>query len=261
MTAAAGAARERALAVALPAATAVVVLAVWQATTRVLAIPAVLLPAPSDVVAALGDMAGGLARDAVVTGSEALWAFLLSAALGVVAALALAASRPVFEACYPHLVTFQIIPKIALAPLFVLWLGYDSPSRLAYAVFISFFPVALATTTGLNRADAGALRLSRALTANRLQILFQVQAPYALPYFCSGLKVAATMSVIGIVVGEFISSQRGLGHAILYAQSRSETADMFAALVVLCVTGLVPYGIAVAVERLIGAWWRGSGLK
>lgn len=257
MTATANCARERVLGVALPVLTGVLVLAGWQAATRVLAIPAVLLPAPADVAAAFAQTAGSLGRDALATGSESLWAFLLSAVTGAAVALVLAASAPLSEACRPHLVIFQIIPKIALAPLFVLWLGYDWPQRLTYAVFISFFPVALATATGLQRADANALRLARALTASRLQTLFRVRAPYALPYFCAGVKIAATMSVIGIVVGEFISSERGLGHAILAAQSRSETAQMFAALAVLCVTGLVPYGIAMAAERLARAWWRG----
>ncbi|MEP9379469.1 ABC transporter permease [Aquabacter sp. CN5-332] len=249
--------REHILTLALPVLLGVAVLGVWQVVTQAFSISPVLLPAPSDIVSSFDDIAGTLARNAWVTGSEALVAFFLSAILGVVAALVLTSSAVVFQAFYPHVVMFQIIPKIALAPLFVFWLGFDSPSRLSYSIFISFFPVALATMTGLNRADANALRLSRALTASRWQILFQVQVPYALPYFFSGLKIAATMSVIGIVVGEFISSKRGLGHYILYSQSHSETAHIFAAMVVLCIVGLIPYGIAIGGERLARKWWRG----
>ncbi|MEP9355778.1 ABC transporter permease [Xanthobacter sp. KR7-65] len=257
MSTAASGTKEQVLAVALPVLVGLGALAAWQIVTRAFAISPVLLPAPSDIASSFGTIAGVLARNAWQTGSEALVAFGLSAVLGVVAALVLTSSAVVFQAFYPHVVVFQIIPKIALAPLFVFWLGFESPSRLSYSVFISFFPVALATMTGLDRADANALRLCRALTASRWQTLFLVRVPYALPYFFSGLKIAATMSVIGIVVGEFISSKSGLGHYILTAQSRSETTFIFAALVVLCIVGLVPYAIAVTGERLARKWWRG----
>jgi NitT/TauT family transport system permease protein len=116
--------------------------------------------------------------------------------------------------------------------------------------------VALAMMTGLARADANALRLCRALGASHWQTFFAVQIPYSLQYFFSGLKIAATMAVIGIVVGEFISAKEGLGYYILYAGSRGETAHIFAAMIVLCAIGLLLYGVTVTAERVMQAWWR-----
>ncbi len=216
-----------------------------------------ILPAPTDIVHSFDGIGGVLARHAWATGSESVVAFVLATLLGAGVAILLSLSRLAFEAFYPHILLFQLIPKIALAPLFTFWLGIAAPSRLTYATFISFFPVALAMMTGLARADANVLRLCRSLTATRWQTFFAVQIPYSLPYFFSGLKVASTMAVIGIVVGEFISAREGLGFYILYAGSRGETAHIFAAMAVLCVIGLVLYGVTAQAERMMQAWWRG----
>lgn len=248
---------EAAYAVGLPLALGAVVLLAWQIGVRLAGISPVILPAPSDIILSFGGIAGDLARQAWATGSEALLAFLLSCLLGLVAALLLGSSTILFETVYPNLVIFQIIPKIALAPLFTFWLGIAATSRLSYAVFISFFPVALSTMTGLARADANALRLCRALGASRWQTFRSVQIPYSLPYFFSGAKIAATMSVIGIVIGEFISANEGLGNYILRAQSYGQTARIFAALIVLCALGLLLYVLPVEAERLMRKWWRG----
>ena len=200
---------------------------------------------------------GALARrHAWATGSEALLAFILSCVLGAATAAILSSSVLAFETFYPNLVVFQIIPKIALAPLFTFWLGIAATSRLSYSIFISFFPVALSTMTGLARTDASALLLCRALGASRWQTFFAVRVPYALPYFFSGAKVAATMSIIGIVIGEFISANEGLGYYILRAQSYGQTATIFAALVVLCALGLLLYVLPVQLERMMRRWWR-----
>lgn len=241
----------------LPIGLGIVLLVAWQTAVRVADIPQVIMPAPTDIIRSFDGISGVLARHAWATGSELLIAFLLATLLGLTVAMLLCTSTLAFAAFYPHIVLFQLIPKIALAPLFTFWLGIAAPSRLTYATFISFFPVALATMTGLTRADANVLRLSRALTANRWQTFFFVQISYSLPYFFSGTKVAATMAVIGIVVGEFISAKEGLGYYILYAGSRGETANIFAAMVVLCALGLLLYGLAVKGEQMMKAWWRG----
>jgi NitT/TauT family transport system permease protein len=168
----------------------------------------------------------------------------------------LASSKLLREMLYPNLIVFQLIPKIALAPLFVIWLGIDAPSRLVFSTFISFFPVAIGTLTGLLGTNPNAIRLCRSLTASPGQIFRHVQVPYALPFFFSGMRVAATLSVIGIIVGEFISSKHGLGSYILLAGSRAETARIFAALVVLCAIGLALYGAIAALEWNVRRSWR-----
>jgi NitT/TauT family transport system permease protein len=243
--------------VALPIGVGVLFVLVWQLAVRLADIPQVILPAPTDVIRSFDGIIGVLARHAWASGLESFIAFLLATLLGLAVAILLCSSVLAFEAFYPHMVLFQLIPKIALAPLFTFWLGIAAPSRLTYATFISFFPVALATMTGLARADANVLRLCRALTASRWQTFFFVQIPYSLPYFFSGMKVAATMAVIGIVVGEFISAKEGLGYYILYAGSRGETAHIFAAMLVLCAIGLLLYGLTVKAEQMMQAWWRG----
>jgi NitT/TauT family transport system permease protein len=247
---------EAVYAVALPAAVGVATLAVWQLSVQLSGISPVILPSPIDIVRSFDGITSELLHHAQATGSEALFAFLLSCALGVLAAFLLSSSAIAFDMLYPNLVIFQIIPKIALAPLFTFWLGIAATSRLSYAVFISFFPVALSTMTGLKRADANALLLCRALGANRWQTFFSVQVPYSLPYFFSGAKIAATLSIIGVVIGEFISANEGLGYYILRAESYGQTARIFAALIMLCGLGLLLYILPVQSERFVRKWWR-----
>lgn len=249
--------REHVLTVALPALSALVLLAGWQGVVRLWSIPAIILPAPSDIVHALAGTWGGLLVDGEYTGGEALLACILSGLLGAGTAALLATSTILREMLYPNLVLFQLIPKIALAPLFVIWLGIGTPSRLVFSIFISFFPVALGSLTGLLATKPSAIRLCRSLTASRWQIFRHVQVPYALPFFFNGMKVAATLSVIGIIVGEFISSRHGLGSAILLASSRAETAEIFAALLMLCAIGLALYGAVALAERQLRKAWRG----
>jgi NitT/TauT family transport system permease protein len=249
--------RERMLTVALPVLTAVVFLSCWQFVAKNWQIPAVILPAPSDIIHQLGAVWEDLLYQAWFTGSESVVACLMSAALGAGTAAMLAASPVLRDMLYPNLVLFQLIPKIALAPLFVIWLGIDAPSRLVFSTFISFFPVAINTLTGLLGANGNAIRLCQSLTATEAQIFRHIRVPYALPFFFSGMKVAATLSVIGIIVGEFISSKHGIGSYILLAGSRAETAKIFAALVVLCAVGLALYGVIAWLELRVRRGWRG----
>jgi NitT/TauT family transport system permease protein len=249
--------RDHVLSVALPVLTAALILLIWQASVAIWAIRPVILPAPSDVVRQLWGGWADIVHEALYTAVESACACALSGLLGGAVAALLASSPLIREALYPNLVAFQLIPKIALAPLFVIWLGIDAPSRLTFAVFISFFPVAIGTLTGLLGTDPNAVRLCRSLTATPSQIFRQVQVPYALPFFFSGLKVAATLSVIGIIIGEFISSKRGIGSYILLAGSRAETARIFAALTVLCAIGLAQYGLIAFLEHRVRKAWRG----
>jgi NitT/TauT family transport system permease protein len=256
MLSAAGVRREQALTIILPTLTAILFLGGWQAVAKHWAVSAVILPAPSDILHELAGAWADLLLQAYYTGSEALIACILSGVLGALVASVLATSVLLREMLYPNLVAFQLIPKIALAPLFVIWLGIDAPSRLVFSIFISFFPVAIGTLTGLTSTNPSAIRLCRSLSASRWQIFRHVQVPYALPFFFSGMKVAATLSVIGIVVGEFISSKHGLGSTILLAGSRAETPRIFAALLVLCIVGLALYAVVAWAESRVRRAWR-----
>lgn len=243
--------------VVLPVATALACLAVWQAVVMLFRIPAVLLPAPTDVAHELVALWPVLLKHALPTGLESVVAFCVATVLGVALAFAITYSPLLRDMLYPNLVAFQLIPKIALAPLFVIWLGISSESRLAYSIFISFFPVVISTAAGLASTERDALRLCRSLTASSWQTFMMVRFPFALPYVFSGMKIAVTMAFIGVIVGEFISAKAGLGFYILYASSRMETAAIFAAIFVLCVIGLALFGVVAGAERLVRRWYRG----
>jgi len=243
--------------IALPIATAAAALVVWELVVVLFRIPTVLLPGPGDVARELVRDLPVLLHHAVPTGLESLVSFALASVLGVALALAITYSPLLRDMLYPNLVVFQLIPKIALAPLFVIWLGITSESRLAYATFISFFPVVISAMTGLANTERDAIRLCRSLTASPWQTFLMVRFPFALPYVFSGMKIAVTMAFIGVIVGEFISAKAGLGFYILDAGSRMETAGIFAAIFVLCVIGLALFGAVAGAERLVRRWYRG----
>lgn len=244
------------LATFLPVVSAILILSAWQGVATLARVPAVILPTPAEILRQFTASLPELLYQAQFTAAESAAAFLMATALGAAIAAAVTFSAAAREAVFPVLVFFQLVPKVALAPLFIVWLGVDSPSRLAFSVFISFFPIALSGATGLASADANAVRLCRSLGATTLQIFFAVRVPFALPHLFAGMKVAATLVVIGIVVGEFISSSGGLGYFILNAGARSETAKVFAGLAALSLLGLLLYGLIVLAEHAARRAWR-----
>ena len=237
--------------VILPVAAAAAVLLVWQVIVVALRIPAVILPTPLEIAHELWRALPVLLRHAVPTTLDSLMAFFTASALGVGLAVAIAYSPFLRDMLYPNLVLFQLIPKVALAPLFVVWLGISSGSRVTFAAFVSFFPVVISAAVGFASADASTLRLCRSLTASEWQSFVMVRFPFALPAIFSGMKIAMTMAIIGVIIGEFISAQAGLGFYILYASSRMETALIFAALFVLCVIGVALFGAVALAEGLV----------
>jgi NitT/TauT family transport system permease protein len=237
--------------VILPIATAALVLALWQGVVVAFHVPHVILPTPTDIAEELWRNLPVLLRQAVPTTLDSVAAFAVATVLGVVLAVAVAYSPLVRDTLYPNLVLFQLIPKIALAPLFVVWLGITSESRVTYAAFISFFPVVISAAVGFDSADASTLRLCRSLTASDWQSFMMVRFPFALPAIFSGMKIAMTMAITGVIIGEFISAKAGLGYFILYASSRMETALIFAALFVLCMIGVGLFGAVALAERYV----------
>lgn len=159
------------------------------------------------------------------------------------------------EALYPNLIFFQLIPKIALAPLFIIWLGVGSQSRIAFSIFIAFFPMVIATTAGFLSVDRGILRLCRSLTATEWQIFTSVRFPTALPHIFSGMKIAITLAIIGVIIGEFITAQAGLGYLIIFATARADTEVSMAAIVVLCICGLLLYGLVALAEMVANRFY------
>jgi NitT/TauT family transport system permease protein len=244
-----GSSLRRARPVVLPIATAAATLLLWQFAAVRLQISAVILPAPVEIAHELWRALPVLINQAGPTALDTLLAFAVAAVLGVGLAVVITYSPLLRDTLYPNLVFFQLVPKVALAPLFVIWLGFGSTSRVAFAAFICFFPVVIAAAVGFAGTDPAALQLCRSLTASEWRCFMLVRFPFALPAIFSGFKLAMTMAVVGVIIGEFISSQAGLGHYILNAGSRLNTADVFAALGVLCALGVGLYG-AVALAEL-----------
>ncbi len=241
--------------IVLPLGLAFLVLAVWQLYVVIWRVPAVILPSPISITEYIVAHYDILLMHAVPTTVESAAGFLLAVVLGIAIAIVITYSDMAREALYPNLVFFQLIPKIALAPLFIIWLGVGSQSRVAFSVFIAFFPVVIATTAGFLSVDRGILRLCRALTATEWQIFTSVRFPMALPHIFSGMKIAITLAIIGVIIGEFITAQAGLGYLIIFATARADTEVSMAAIVVLCICGLLLYGLVALAEAVANKFY------
>lgn len=181
-------------------------------------------------------------------------AFALSAVLGVALAVVIVWNDLLMRTVMPVLVLFNTLPKIALAPLFVIWLGYGIWPNIVIGTTIAFFPMVVNTAVGLATAEPEMLDLVKSLKASRWQVFAKIRFPNAVPYIFTGLKLNATMSVIGAIVGEFVASERGLGALIISGGVTLETPSIFASLILISVLGLALYGVVVAVERVVAPW-------
>ncbi|HEX9466280.1 MAG TPA: ABC transporter permease [Alphaproteobacteria bacterium] len=227
--------------------------ALWEAYAHTHPVTFNSMPAPSEIVGVIGRNFPVMWPHMESTTTECAMAFLIAAAAGIALGAFVAYSQVALEALYPHVVVFQIIPKVALAPLFIVWLGVGSTSRLSFAIFSSFFPTLISTLVGLQSTRADYIRLCRSLMAPKWRLFLQVCFPFALTHIFSGLKIAVTMAIIGVVVGEFITAQVGLGYIIKFSAAAMEMQLVFAAVALLCVVGLGLYGAVVLAERLVMA--------
>ncbi len=243
--------RER---VAYPAAGLALVLAVWALACWAANIPTVVLPSPAKVAVALVRRWDLLSAEGWVTLQEILSGFFLALIVGVPLAVVVANSRRLNLMVYPLLVALQSVPKVALAPILLVWLGTGLSSKLAVVWLVAFFPIIIDTAAGLRATPRELLELAHSLNASPWQILLKVQAPAALPFLITGAKVAITLAVIGAVIAEFVSSTEGLGYLLLSATSQLDTPLAFAALVALSVLGLVVYAGVELAERLMAPW-------
>jgi NitT/TauT family transport system permease protein len=236
-------------ALVLPAVTAFVFLLAWQAISVGGNVSPTILPPPTMILQQLSENFSLIMKHTIPTTVETVAAFGISIPLGIALAALMVYSTAAYQSLYPNVIFFQLIPKIALAPLFIVWLGIGPSSRITFSIFICFFPILIGTVAGLQSVDANMLRLCRSLRMSTWQVLVRVRFPTSLPFVFSGMKVAVTLAIIGIVVGEFIASQRGLGYLILFASSRQQTDLALACISALCVVGLMLYGLVVLAEK------------
>lgn len=231
-----------------------VCLLLWEGAIWLFKVQPFVLPAPSAIAQVMAEQYQTLATAALVTAEEILIGFLLSAVTGIVVAVIIARFETFGRALYPLIVLFQNVPKVALAPIFILWFGYDLAPKVLLIVVIAFFPVAIGMLSGLQSVDPSLVSLMRSVGAGPGTILKRVRLPHALPQLMAGLKVAVTLSVIGAIVGEFAGASAGLGYMIQFASTQLETALVFAAILVVSVLGLVFYYVVEFAERLLIPW-------
>ncbi|MBN9370032.1 MAG: ABC transporter permease [Hydrogenophaga sp. SCN 70-13] len=226
----------------------------WQLAVSVFGIREYLLPGPYAVwQSMLSDEIPWLSH-AWITGVEILGAFLLAGVAGVALGMAIAWSQGISRALTPFLVFVNTLPKVAIAPLFLMWLGYGILPNMLIGALIGFFPVVINTAVGLTQIDQDLVDLGRVFSAPKWKVFLKIRIPNAYPYILSALKVTATSAVVGAVVGEFVASQKGLGYVIITTQSSMNTPAAFAALVWISVLGLLLYGLVALLSRLLAPW-------
>jgi NitT/TauT family transport system permease protein len=228
----------------------------WEAAVRILAVPAYILPPPSNVAMALyRGFASTLYIDHFwITLSETLLGFALGTAIALSLGTVVALSRRVEYFLYPFILMFQAMPKVALAPLFIVWFGLGLTSKVVQAAFTAFFPLMVNTIVGLRSADEDRVALMRSLDASELQIFAMLRVPSAMPFIMAGLEIAMVLSLIGAIVAEFVGAQRGLGMLITSMNFTMDVAGPFSVLLVLSLLGLALNAIIVAIRKRVLFW-------
>jgi NitT/TauT family transport system permease protein len=227
----------------------ILVLAIWQFGAPLLGLSAFILPTPLQIIERIGADFRLLMTHSLITLLETIAGFLIATVAGVVTAFAIFYSRIFERAVYPLLVAMQTIPKVALAPLLVLYLGYDFAPKCFLAFLLAYFPIVIATVVGLQALDKAMVDLVRSMGANEWQTFFKIRLHAALPSIFGGLKVGISLAVIGAVIGEYVAAERGLGYLQLQASSQFDTTLSFAALVLISLMGVVTFWLVETFER------------
>ena len=254
----AGGASSRVRDYATPALLLLFFLVLWQAAVAVFALPHYILPSPILVFQTLGQSWEILLFHAGRTLVEVLAGFGAALAAGFGLAVGITYSRALRRALYPLVIASQTIPVIAIAPLLIVWFGYDMMPKVVMTALIAFFPVVVNTVDGLEAADPDLLDLMRLLQADWWQTFRKVRFPEALPFIFSGLKIAAAISVIGAVIGEWVGADRGLGYLMIRANAQLRTDLIFASIVILSAMGILLFLAVCALERISMPWERGN---
>lgn len=237
-----------------PLAGLLMIVALWQGYVDLAHVSKIVLPSPMDILRASWERSDLLLRETIPTTLESLYGFGLAVVIGIPLAVCVANSRILNLTLYPILIATQSVPKVAVAPIILVWFGLGMQSKLAIAFLVAFFPIVVDTATGLQATPAGLLELARSLRASRWQTFWKVQFPAALPFVFSGAKVAVTLAVIGAVIGEFVGSINGLGNLLLSANSQLDGPLAWAALVWLSLLGILLFLGVIVAEWLLMPW-------
>jgi NitT/TauT family transport system permease protein len=229
-------------------------LVLWAAAVRVFKIPDYLLPAPQDVAARVVKEWPLLMRNGAYTLQSVLTGFLASVLIGVPLAFGIVLSRRIERIAMPFLVMSQTIPKVAIAPILVVWLGFGILPKIAIVFLISFFPIVVSTVVGLKNVENDMVDLVRSMGAGTLKIMLRVRGPSALPQMFAGFKIAICLAVVGAIVGEFVGSDKGLGYLLLTSTGSLDGTLVWAALFVLIAMGMILFALVTKLERLTIPW-------
>ena len=232
------------------------VLAVWELLVRALSIPAYILPPPTAIFTALyrGIVSTLYIEHIWITLTETLLGFMVGTALAFALGTVVALSRRTEFFLYPFIVMFQAMPKVALAPLIIVWFGLGLTSKVVNAALVAFFPLMVNTIVGLRSAEEDRINLMRSLAATPLQIFWMLQLPNALPYIFAGLEIAMIFALIGAIVAEFVGAQAGLGMLIQSMNFSMDVAGQFSVLLILSILGLILNSIIVGIRRRVLFW-------
>lgn len=229
-------------------------LAVWEVAVRAFNVKSFILPAPTAVLKRLFEQPHLFIGNSFYTLQEIAAGFAAAIVAGVAIGILLDRSPLLARIVYPLLVVNQTIPKVAIAPLFIIWFGFDMTPKIVIAFLIAFFPIVVDTAGGLASIDPELVRLARVMQGGAWRTFWKVRLPSALPQMFAGFKVAATLAVIGAVVGEFIGADRGLGWLLIQANGLADTTLAFAAVLVMAIIGTAIFELVVLIEKLVIPW-------
>jgi NitT/TauT family transport system permease protein len=240
--------------IAAPIITSLALLVLWELAAIFGLVPPYILPAPSAILLRIGDTWPALTYHSVVTGVEIVLGFVLAVVVGGALAIVIVYYPPFEATVAPWIVVSQVIPKVALGPLFVIWLGFGLLPKVVIAFLIAFFPILIDTVVGLRSVERDSIFLLQAMGANRWKIFRYLLLPNALPNVFAGMKVAITLATVGAIVGEFVGANEGLGYVILFANGTMDTSLLFSALVVLSLLAFVLYAVIGILQNIFVRW-------
>src|SRR5436190_19342751 len=245
---------KRAAAIGWPILVTALILLAWEISVRTLGIRSIILPPPSAVFEAMAERHDLLLAHLWPTLYLTMLGFGLSVVGGIVVAVLITYSKIIRQGFYPVIVVSQVIPKISIAPLFIVWFGTGTMSSLLLAFLIAFFPMTINAAMGFQTIDEDIHHMARTFMGSRWQIFWKIRMPNALPYIFAGMKISITLAIIGVIVSEFVASQEGIGYLIKLAGGLLDTPLMMAAIAALSISGLALYGLIAAAEGRAVYW-------
>ena len=244
----------RTMTIALPVLATAVILIIWELAVIGFNVPTFLVPAPSKIWESYIQFQGYLWENTFVTLNETLLGFALSIVIAVPIGIIIASSKFIEETVYPMLLTINAVPKVAIAPLLVIWMGFGILPKVVMVFLLCFFPIVISTATGLRSAASELIELSKSMGASTIQTFMKIRIPWATQQIFVGLKVAITLAVIGAVIGEFVGASEGLGFIIIQSGANANTALAFVAMALLGIISIVLFYVLVFLEKILIPW-------